>query len=227
MGRIDPARHSPPRGPGGRAKVLLGIAAALAIAIAFYELGRGASAPPPRAASPEAAAPAAWARPTRAAVRATPVAPSTDELLAAFERARPSPREEQSEMRVMVPRPEPPTAAQSPHPEVTVSPETPRDKMARCLTFKVENDEIHYGGYSPLISPVKVTASNACSFSFEGPDVSVEVRALPVHGEGTIVRAVGQFRDPIPSRGTSETQMVIACPRCDEVTHRFEVRLMQ
>lgn len=109
--------------------------------------------------------------------------------------------------------------------QATATPETARDKMARCLSFRVENDEIHYGGYSPIITPLKVTGSNSCSFSFEGPDVSIEVRAVPLHGEGTIVRAVGQFRDPIPSRGQAETQIVIACPRCDEVTHRFEVRL--
>ena len=122
-------------------------------------------------------------------------------------------------MEVTVPRPEP-------APPTQPLPETPHDKMARCLSFAVESDEIHYGGYSPVLSPVKVTASNGCSFSFEGPDVSVEVQAIPLHGEGTIASAVGQFRDPIPSRGSSETQLVLSCPRCDEVTHRFEVRLL-
>jgi hypothetical protein len=97
--------------------------------------------------------------------------------------------------------------------------------MARCLSFKVEDDDVHYGGYSPALSPLKVTVLNSCGFSFEGPGVSVEVRAVPLHGEGTIVGTVAQFLDVIPPRGRSETQVNIVCPRCDQVTHRFEVRL--
>ena len=152
------------------------------------------------------------------AVAATPAPQPTDVAIAEFEHARPSPHEQRSEMVVTMARPASVPATQRP--------ETAHDKMARCLSFKVENDEIHYGGYSPMISPLKVTASNACSFSFEGPGVSVEVRAVPLHGEGTIVGAVAQFQQVIPPRGTSETQIVIACPRCDQVTHRFEVSLM-
>jgi hypothetical protein len=226
VGRIDPAPSA--RGIGARAKVLLGIAAALAIAIGAYELGRSDSAPPPPpAASRVTAAPAARAAPPKEAVRASPVAKSTDELLAEFDRAHPTPVQERADVPVTAARPEPAAtaAASPPRPEVTDLPETPRNKMARCLTFRVETDEVHVGGYSPLLVQVKVTASNACSFSFEGPDVSIEVRAMPLHGEGTIAQAIAQFQDPIPSRGTSETEVALACPRCDEVTHRFEAHL--
>jgi hypothetical protein len=181
----------------------------LAIALGAYQLGKRASAPLPRAA--------ARPLPLVSAVAATPVPQTTDVAIAEPEPARPSPHEERSEMVVTMARPESAPA--------TPAPETAHDKMARCLSFKVENDEVHYGGYSPMISPLKVTASNACSFSFEGPGVSVEVRAVPLHGEGTIVGTVAQFQQVIPPRGTSETQVVIGCPRCDQVTHRFEVRL--
>lgn len=221
---MDPA---PPVGPaygsGARPKILVGIAVALAIAIGAYELGRTASAPPPLAPAPRIAA---TALPARAATRASPVAQSTDELIAASERARPSPQEERSVTEVTIARPEPAPTPQPSRPEPTAIPETPHDKMARCLTFRVETDEVHYGSYSPLLSPVKVTVTNACAFSFEGADVSVEVRAFPLHGEGSIARNVGQFQEPIPSRGSTETQMLLACQRCDAVSHRFEVRLL-
>ena len=116
-------------------------------------------------------------------------------------------------------------ATQPPPSEAADLPETPREKMARCLSFLVETDEIHYGGYLPFAMPLKVTARNHCSFSFEGPDVSVEVRAIPLYGEGTMARAVGRFQDPIPPQGRSETQMVLVCTRCDEVTYRYEAKL--
>jgi hypothetical protein len=233
MGRIDPAGGIRERGTGW--KVLLGVVGALVIALVIalvsYELGRRASAPPQRASdSPANAATPAAAPPAQAAVAATPVPQSTEELLAACERARPSPREERAATDVTAaqpaPAPAPAPAATAPLPEVTELPETPHDKLARCLSFRVENDEIHYAGYAPSVLPLKVTASNVCPFSFEGPSVSVEVRAIPSYGEGTIVRVVGNFQEPIPSLGRSETQFLIACPRCDQIAHRFEARLL-
>jgi hypothetical protein len=229
MGRIDPAGGIRERGTGW--KVLLGVVGALVIALVIalvsYELGRRASAPPQRASdSPANAATPAAAPPAQTAIVATPVPQSTEELLAAFERAHPSPREERGATAVTAALPALAPAATAPLPEVTQPPETPHDKMARCLSFRVENDEIHYAGYAPSVLPLKVTASNVCPFSFEGPSVSIEVRAIPSYGEGAIVRVVGNFQEPIPSLGRSETQFLIACPRCDQVAHRFEARLL-
>ena len=209
VGRSDPVGGWKDSGASG-GKVALGVVAVLVIALGAYQLGKRASTPPPRAA--------ATPLPRATAVAATPVPQQADAGIAEFEHARPSPREERSEMVVTIARPESAPA--------TKVPETAHDKMARCLSFKVENDEIHYGGYSPMISPLKVTVLNSCGFSFEGPGVSVEVLAVPLHGEGKIAGAVAQFQDVIPPRGSSETQMVIGCPRCDQVTHRFEVRLL-
>lgn len=207
MGRSDPVGGWKDGG-ASTGKVAFGVVAVLVVALGAYELGKRASAPPPRAA--------ATPLPRVPAVVATPVPQQADAAIADFEHARPSPREQRSEMVVTMAPPE----------QATKVPESAHDKMARCLSFKVENDEIHYGGYSPMISPLKVTVLNACGFSFEGPGVSVEVRAVPLHGEGTIVGTVAQFQDVIPSRGRSETQVVIGCPRCDQVTHRFEARLL-
>lgn len=222
MGRIDPAPPRPGRvarrtsvgrndplairrsgsgsGPAIGCVVVVILAAAL-VAFVGYEVGKQAhpgEAPVAVAPSPTVRMPA-WPNP--------PPPQEAQAPRAAMETTNPLPLYG-----------EPPAGASS-------SAESLHDKMARCLSFLVEDDEVHSVSRQ-FSTQVRVTVRNSCDFSFVGSDVWFEARAIPMRGGGTAARKVAPFTGgPIEARGRAELVTVLECPACYSDTHTYEVSL--
>jgi hypothetical protein len=98
------------------------------------------------------------------------------------------------------------------------------DRMARCLTFRAEDDEVHAVSMQ-FATQVRVTVINSCDYSFAGSEVWFEARAIPHRGGGTSARETGRFQDPIEARSRAETVIALSCPMCYAATHRLEASL--
>jgi hypothetical protein len=226
MGRIDPAPPRPGRGLGSPAGWI--VAGALAIALAAlmaFQAGKrsgpGASSAIHEPSGP-AGSPAPSVRPPASTFASAPTAATVDHV------SSPSPPEQRLEsavMEVTIPRPaaQAPAALTEEPPLPTPAPETLHETMARCLSFRVEDDEIRDS--NPFTTRVRVMVTNRCDFSFPGSEVWFEVRAVPLHSGGTSAREFGRFYAPIEARAGDETALVLACPRCYAVTHRLEAGL--
>ncbi len=225
MGRSDPATQRPRRGPRAAAGwIVAGILAVALGAFVAFEAGKRSRSD----ASPATREPAAAAVP---APSGPPPAPTSVPESAAVDRASPQPPElhlESAVMVVTIPRP-PPTRelASAPTAEpVPAQVETMREKMARCLTLEVVDDLLHSTVPRETSTQVRVSVRNSCSFSFVGPDVWYEVRAIPRRGGGTGARKVGRFNGgPIEPKSRAELVDVLECPACYEESYLYEARL--
>jgi hypothetical protein len=222
VGRIDPAPPSPRRGLGAPAGwIVAGFLAAVLVALVAFEIGKRSHV--------DRQVPAAV---SAVLLPAAPPAPPSSPAPASTERQVPAsaaPQEGRVESAVMEvtlpPRPTVPEAVSAP----TVGPspvpaETLHDKMARCLSFQAEDDEIH-GVLMPTATRLRVIVTNNCDFSFAGSEVWFEARAIPNRGGGTSAREVGRFQTPIEARSRAETAIVLSCPRCYAASHTLEASL--
>jgi hypothetical protein len=217
MGRIDPAPPRPGRGPGSPAGWIVAGALAIALAVLLvFQTGKrsGLDRGAVTVAVPVVVSPGA------------PAAQLPQPAATESEQSAPTPALQSAVMEVTLPpRPAVPEAVSAPTAEPTpVPPEMLHEKMARCLSFQVEDDEIH-GVLMPFATQLRVTVTNNCDFSFAGSEVWFEARAVPNHGGGTSAREVGRFQDPIEARSRAETAIVLSCPRCYAPTHRLEASI--
>ncbi len=212
MGTIGSA-PSPPGGSGrGRSAAGWIVAGILAVALAAFvafEAGKR---------SGTSTAPAA-----RAAVTAIPAA--------SVEPPAPTPlpesRFEHAEMVVTVLRPSPSPGAMEAaaiNPAPTKAPEGLHERMTRCLSFRMADDESN-ATYMPQFTQVLVTVKNLCDFSFVGSEVWFEARVSPARGEGTAARVTERFQNPIPARGSTDVRLYLDCSRCYPPAYRYEARL--
>lgn len=221
MGTIG-APPSPPqrsgKGPGSPAGWI--VAAALAVTLAAlvaFEMGKRSRD------GGEVAVPARSPSPARTA------APVQASLSAATPSPVPEPHLEQAMFEVILPaaasREALPTPLEAPT-SAPALPETEREKMARCLSFAVEDDEVH-AVYMPTKTQVRVFVTNRCDFSFAGSDVWIEARAVPRSGGGVAARLTTRFDGgPLEPRRRAEMVLVLDCPMCYAASHRYEASLL-
>lgn len=217
MGRIDPPPQPSGRGLGSLVGwiVVGALAIALAVLLAFQagkrsgsdRVAPGVTVPIPAPAQAEQPAVPAGTTPA-------PAAP-------------PEGRFESAVMEVKLPpRPTVPEAVSAPTVEPSPVPAETllHEKMARCLSFQAEDDEIH-GVLMPAATQLLVTVINRCDLSFAGSEVWFEARATPNRGAGSSAREVGRFQTPIEARGRAETRIILSCARCYAATHRLEASI--
>lgn len=227
MGRIDapPPRPLAPRTGSVGWKIASAVLAAVVLALGAYELGHRRQAVPVLAVARTVAATTTQPAPAEAAPSP---APAPIEEPTAEPGPTLTPSFQSAVMEVTIPRPSPvrQLADEPPSPEPTRVPaETVQDAMTRCLTFRIEDDEIH-AAYMPTKTQVRASVTNNCDFGFAGPDVWIEVRAVSRHGGGTAAREVASFQGgPIEARGRAEMVLVLDCPMCYAASHRLEIGL--